>query len=210
MGAIVVVALGIVWVAGSYLLMARAPHFAWNGVFIVGPMLASMAWLGVRRHWPVLVAGASAALLGLVVLAASGGGVPLETLYLAQHVTVHLVLGVVFAQSLSGGGDSLITALARRVHDGALTPAMAAYSRRVTVAWVVYFLAMAGLSVALFVLAPLSTWAAFANLATPLTMFAMFGGEHVLRYRLHPEFERATLRQAVRAWQRRSSHKEAA
>ncbi len=209
MGAIVIVALGIAWVAGSYLLMAHAPHFAWNGVVIVGPMLASMVWLGAQRHWATLAVGAAAALLGLVALAASGGGVPLETLYLAQHVAVHVVLAVVFAQSLSGAGDSLVTAMARRVHGGVLTPAMASYSRRVTVAWVVYFLAMASLSVALFLLAPLSTWAAFANFATPLAMFAMFVGEHVLRYRLHPEFERVTLRQAVRAWQQRGSHESA-
>jgi len=64
---------------------------------------------------------------------------------------------------------------------------------------------MAALSVALFALAPFRAWAAFANLATPLAMVAMFVGEYVLRYRLHPEFERATLAQAVRAYADRSS-----
>jgi hypothetical protein len=28
----------------------------------------------------------------------------------------------------------------------------------------------------------------------------MFAGEYLLRYRLHPEFERATMRDAIRAW----------
>jgi hypothetical protein len=32
----------------------------------------------------------------------------------------------------------------------------------------------------------------------------MFLGEHALRYRLHPEFERATLAQAMRAYADRS------
>ena len=43
----------------------------------------------------------------------------------------------------------------------------------------------------------------FANLLTPLAMVLMFVGEYLLRYRLHPEFERATLAQAMRAYSRR-------
>jgi len=35
---------------------------------------------------------------------------------------------------------------------------------------------------------------------TPLAIVALFIGEYLLRYRLHPEFERATLAQAVRAY----------
>ena len=48
--------------------------------------------------------------------------------------------------------------------------------------------------------------APFANLLTPLAMLVMFVGEYLLRYRLHPEFERATLAQAVRAYADRGSH----
>ena len=39
-----------------------------------------------------------------------------------------------------------------------------------------------------------TTWAVFANLLTPLALVAMFVGEYLLRYRLHPEFERASAR----------------
>jgi uncharacterized membrane protein len=49
-------------------------------------------------------------------------------------------------------------------------------------------------------------WATFANLLTPVAILVMFVGEYVLRYRLHPEFERATLAQAVRAYADRGSH----
>jgi uncharacterized membrane protein len=92
-----------------------------------------------------------------------------------------------------------VSALARRVH-GSLTPAMVAYSRKVNVAWTLYFVAMALLSLVVFASAPFTTWATFANLVTPLAIVVMFVGEYVLRYRLHPEFERATLAQAVRAY----------
>ncbi len=61
---------------------------------------------------------------------------------------------------------------------------------------------MAALSLVLYAFAPFDAWATFANLVTPLAMLLMFVGEYLLRYRLHPEFERATLAQAVRAYRR--------
>jgi uncharacterized membrane protein len=64
---------------------------------------------------------------------------------------------------------------------------------------------MAALSVGLFVFAPFDAWAVFANLLTPLAMVLMFVGEFVLRYRLHPEFERATLADAMNAYSRRDT-----
>jgi hypothetical protein len=39
-----------------------------------------------------------------------------------------------------------------------------------------------------------------ANLLTPLLVGALFLGEYLLRYRLHPEFERTRLVDAVRAF----------
>jgi uncharacterized membrane protein len=87
-----------------------------------------------------------------------------------------------------------------------MTSGMAAYSRKVTVAWTGYFVVVATLSLILYAAAPFDVWAAFANLVTPLAILLMFIGEYLLRYRLHPEFERATLAQAVRAYADRGSH----
>jgi uncharacterized membrane protein len=202
---VLAVAVAAAWLGTSYLLMAHAPTFAWNGVVIVGPMLASLVVVGARKRWPLLAAPAALALLGLVWLAARGGGLSLEALYVAQHVTVHVALAGVFALSLGAGQESIITALARRVHGGHLTPAMAAYSRRVTIVWAAYFAAMAALSVGLFATLPFSAWAVFANLLTPAAIATLFIGEYVVRYRLHPEFERASLGDAMRAWKRRDT-----
>ena len=53
--------------------------------------------------------------------------------------------------------------------------------------------------------APFAAWALFANLLTPLAVVLMFVGEFLLRYRLHPEFERATLADAMTAYARRAT-----
>lgn len=195
---------GVAYVAATHWLMTRAPASDWNAVVVVGPMLATAAFVAWQRHLRTLAAAFAVACAGLLFQGWHGGGLDPQTLYVAQHVGVHLLLAFVFAATLKKGREPLITTLARRVH-GRLTDDMAAYARKVTVAWAIYFLAMAALSIALYLLAPFETWAVFANLATPLAMVALFVGEYLLRYQLHPEFERATLSQAMRAYSQRSA-----
>jgi len=52
----------------------------------------------------------------------------------------------------------------------------------------------------LFGFAPLAAWSLFANVLTPVSLVAMFAIEYLLRYRLHPEFDRVAFLDAVRAY----------
>ena len=76
-----------------------------------------------------------------------------------------------------------------------------AYTVQVTRLWAGYFFAMAAVSVGVFVMAPWSVWSLLANLLTPVAIALLFVGEYVVRYWLHPEFERVKLADAVRAFQ---------
>ena len=196
---------GAAYVAGCHWLMTSAPDSRWNAAIVIGPMLGLLALFAAKRGQRVVAVSASLGLAALLLQAWRGGGLAPTTLYLAQHVTIHAALAAMFALTLRPGQDPLVSALARRVHGGSMTPAMEAYSRKVTVAWSLYFVAMAGLSIGLFLFAPFDTWALFANLLTPLALVLMFVGEFVLRYRLHPEFERATLADAMNAYARRGA-----
>ncbi len=79
---------------------------------------------------------------------------------------------------------------------------MNAYTRRVTAVWTGYFLGMALLSLWVYANHSWDSWSLLANLITPLAIGGLFVGEFLLRYRLHPEFERSTLMSAVRAYSR--------
>jgi len=193
---------GAAYVAGCHWLMTSAPTSRWNALVVIGPMLGLLALFAARRGQRLVAAIASLVLVGLVLQAWRGGGLEPATLYLAQHVAVHGALAALFGLTLRPGQEALVTALARRVHGG-LTPGMAAYSRKVTIAWSAYFVLMATISIGLFLFAPFAAWALFANLLTPLAMVLMFVGEFLLRYRLHPEFERATLADQLNAYSRR-------
>ena len=202
---IALAAAAVAYVLVTHWLMTGAPASPWNAVIVVGPMLGAASVVAWQRRRRLLAALAALVAAGLVVQAWRGHDLPAGSLYVSQHVAIHLLLALVFGLTLLAGREPLVTALARRVH-GTMTPAMAAYSRKVTGAWTGYFVAMATLSLVLYGVAPFAVWAAFANLVTPLAILVMFVGEYLLRYRLHPEFERATLAQAVRAYADRGSH----
>ena len=196
-------AVSVAYLLGVHLLMTRSPHWPWTVVAVLAPLLLATL-LGALRasRWP-LGALAGALLVALCVVAASGVALAPQRLYLAQHAGVHLALALGFGCSLRAGHTPLITMLATRLHRelrSPFTPAMAAYTRRVTLAWTLYFVAMAAASVALFRLAHFDTWAVFANLLTPLAIGLMFSAEYLLRYRLHPEFERVSVADALRAY----------
>ena len=195
-------ALALAYVGVSYWLMTSAPDSPWNAVALLAPMLVLIGFFAWRARRRGAAALALAVLAGLAMNAVLGRSVAQRSLFLGQHVVIHLFLAALFGVTLRRGAQALISAVALRVH-GQLTPAMARYSRNVTWAWTLYFTAMAVLSIALFTWASFEAWALFANWLTPLAVAAMFGGEHWLRYRLHPEFERVTMLRAIQAYSQR-------
>ena len=186
------------YLALSQWLMTSAPDSPWNAAALLAPMLAAAAvgaWTAGQRARSLLAVAGIAALCLQALL----GVVPVPLLYLGQHVGINLGLACWFGSGLRDGHVALITRMAALVHHH-MPPAMVAYTRNVTRAWLVYFIAISAVSLLVFALAPFETWAWFANFATPLALAAMFGGERLLRYRLHPEFERSSVADTIRAY----------
>ena len=130
------------YVVASHWLMTAAPAFAVEprarrrtaaGAAAALRLAARAARTRPRRGaWPWSL---------LAWLAWRDGGLAAGLLHLAPHLAVYAVLATVFALTLRRGREPLVTALVRRVH-GHLTPGMAAYSRKVTVAWAICFAAI--------------------------------------------------------------------
>jgi len=187
----------------SHALMVWAGDQPWAVAALLAPLLLALGALALQqRHLPALLA-CLAALALLAWIGTSGQAHSIHRLYLLQHAGIHCALGCAFALTLRRGATPLITVLAAAA-GGTMTPELARYTRRVTVLWVGYFFAMAVLSLALYAWAPWWVWSLLANLVTPLAVVGLFVGEYALRYRLHPEFERMTMLQALRAYRRLS------
>jgi uncharacterized membrane protein len=195
--------LGLAAAAGYALascwMMLHAAGRPWAVAVILGPLLLGVTGIALRRrHLPTLLA-ALATLGVLAAVVAHGGVADVNRLYVLQHAGIHLALCWSFGTSMRPGAVPMITGFALRVH-GRITPAMGAYTRRLTAVWTAYFLAMTALSLVIYAACAWPAWSLFANVATPLSAVALFVGEHLVRYALHPEFERASLADALRAW----------
>lgn len=185
-------------------LMLNAANQPWAVAALFGPLLVAVAAMGWhRRQWATLAA-CLALLVLLAVIVWRGGVRDMQRMYVLQHGAIHLALAWSFALTLRAGATPLISLLAEGLHRKLgqdFTPAMQAYTRQLTGLWAAYFLGMVALSALIYLLAPWSWWSVFCNLLTPLAAGAFFVGEHLLRYRRHPEFGRVSLRAAFEAYQ---------
>lgn len=152
------------------------------------PLLAVSYW--VIRHgrkkllWMILVIAAGAALFAVEQQERLG----LAAAYGVPHAGVNLFLCWLFGRTLANGEEPLITGFARRVH-GTLPPHMEIYTRRITLAWCIFFAAQVLISVALFMTASLDAWSLFVNVLSLPLIVSMFGVEYlyrVMRYRDWP------------------------
>lgn len=189
---------GAAYAGLSHWLMLFHPHAPWAMAVLLGPLWLTALGLGGSRFggWGLVGATVIGALV-FVLLWQGGAGDP-NRLYVLQHVGINAVLGCWFGGTLRGGGLSLIGQFAQRVHT--LGPGMPEYTRQVTWVWTVYFALTAGISIPVYLWLPFSFWSLLANVLSPVMVVVLFVGEHLLRYRLHPEFERTRMIDAVRAF----------
>ena len=156
----------------------------------------ALAWRSARR---LLLLGA----LLLLCVALWLGWSTLEQhfglVYWLQNVAMQLVLLMTFGLTLLAGRQPLCTRFAEAVH-GPLTPQHEIYARQVTLAWTLFFAAMALISTLLFFLAPLTTWSVFSNFLTLPLVALMFIAEYAVRRRMLPDTRHAHILDAVRAF----------
>jgi len=185
------VAIGILLVAYTCL-----SHYCnIHGVYRLGAILAlapavALVFTVLRHTVPAVIIWLAAALGGLLLY----DNWPIleknfSVVYLLQECGMYGLLAAGFGRSLRPGGVALCTRLADKLH-GPLNAAEVLYSRRVTLAWTLFF-ALMGVTIAvLYVTAPRAVWSAFVNfLATPLIL-AMFAAEYAVRGRVLPHTER--------------------
>jgi len=112
--------------------------------------------------------------------------------YFIQHAGTYLMLASVFGVTLARGRQALCSRFAEAVH-GTLAPEVLRYTRQLTLAWTLFFIAISLLSGLLFLFARTETWSVFANfLSFPLVLL-MFGVEYLVRLRKLPDLEKHSI-----------------
>jgi uncharacterized membrane protein len=196
-----VVALGALLVAYTCL-----SHYCnTRGVYRLGAILAlapavALVFTVLRHTAPAFVVLLAAALGALLLY----DNWPIleknfSVVYLLQECGMYGLLAAGFGGSLRAGQVALCTRLADKLH-GPLSAAEILYTRRVTLAWTLFFALMGGAVAVLYVAAPRSVWSVFVNfLATPLIV-AMFAAEYAVRGRVLPHTERRGILATMRVF----------
>lgn len=190
----------LAWAVASYFNSASGQPSGWGLALALAPLGLALALGLLRMHRRWLAASLGLGLLGLLAWAWPWLTHRIATLYFLEHAGIYTLLAVFFARTLTGPGESLVTQMARRVHGGVLSEGQVRYTRRVTLAWSLFFLALVVVSAGLFVWAPLSVWSAFATLLGGPLIVLMFALEWLVRRWTLPEEVGTSLADTLRAW----------
>ena len=155
-----------------YALSAGASGFIW-AVVLAAPVFACALWLAASTRSRALWLSVPLVSVAVIYLLERSGGLGFVAAYGLPHAVAYLLLLWYFGRSLRSGREALITRLARKVR-GTLSPERERYTRRLTIAWCVFFAAQITLSAALLALAPLDTWSFFVNVLNAPLVAAMF------------------------------------
>jgi uncharacterized membrane protein len=137
---------------------------------------------GARPAWVVLYSGL--ALLGVWSLHAGN----VYALFVPS-VLINLALGASFAWTLRTGAQPLVEWFVRLEFSGNPPPArLAAYARRCTLTWAVYFAGFAVLSLLLAVFASLHTWSLVVNVLHYVFAISLLFLQYLYRSLVLPEF----------------------
>ena len=142
----------------------------WLWVVLLPPACIAYQWL---MHALIVDAETTSVRVTLALL----NGVP--------HAAINIVLIWVFGRTLSAKREALVTGFARRVH-GTLPTYIESYTRRVTVAWCMFFAAQIILSAILFTVGSLDTWSLFVNVLSFPLVILMFVAEYLYRIARFP------------------------
>lgn len=157
--------------------------------------LLTMAWQAQHRT-------AMLSAIVVVLVAAAIARHSLEShftwIYWTEHAGTQLVFCLLFARSLAPGREPLCSLIARLEH-GSLSPAILRYTRRITLAWMIFFGLMSATSTVLFFATPLAMWSAFVNFFTGPLICLMFVVEYAIRRMMFPDLEHVHIMAAIRA-----------
>ena len=196
---------GTGWLVILYPLLTRvAVHYRSAPITLLATLVLTLVLLG--RGLVARRPAAWLALLAVLVLLAVLASLHLALLSLyLPPVLLNLFLGWFFGRTLVRGSRPLIERMAWHLHDREpLSPEQLVYTRRTTVMWTVFFVAMAAINTALAVFAhpdgvlellgvtssimlPQRIWFWFANLFNFGLAAALMGGEFAYRWWRFPD-----------------------
>ena len=181
-----------------HLTTTRTDHGSLGAVLTIAPvglLALALAWRSSQRLLAI-----AAWVLAAALIAAQWQQLKAHFVwfYLLQQVGFYSLLGISFGQSLGRDRVPLCTRMALLVH-GTLPADALRYTRRLTMAWTLFFAAVTATLLLLFLAAPLTVWSLFANFGAVTLVILMFLVENRVRRRLLPAMAHVGVIATIRA-----------
>ena len=186
----------------TYLLLTALPgypaliHFSFA---FDRPLLVAGMWLAVAAIGLVVAVRRGNLPSSLLFGALLSAGVVLwwwgkavDFMYLPP-VLVNLALMALFGKTLLSGATPLVSRVAS-LWRGTLDTVVSRYTRRVTIAWTIFFALMALESIGLALFAPVHVWSLFTNFLNYVFVLLFFVIEYQLRFYCLPNHKHLTFR----------------
>jgi uncharacterized membrane protein len=148
-------------------------------VLLIAVCLLRLLVLRVRGDWTLVAKQTALISAGGVLLAAASLLLGKADAMLYYPVLVNATLCFLFSWSLVSP-PSAIERIAR-LREPDLPPAGVRYTRRVTIAWIFFFVANGSIALYTAMLTPLATWALYNGFIAYLLIGTMFGAEFLVR-----------------------------
>jgi uncharacterized membrane protein len=173
-----------------------------GAVLCLIPLALLLAW-AVRRSGHAVV-GVIAFAAAALLLWMNWGSLQehFPSVFYLEHAGMNLALAMLFGRTLRAGREPLVSRFAHLLHGVTLPPEVALYTRRVTLAWTTFFLALFTLSSTLYLGGFREAWSFLVNIASPLLIATMFAVEYAIRVRVLPHWHRTGLLGGIRAFSR--------
>jgi uncharacterized membrane protein len=165
----------------------------------VGVVIASIGGAGRHRGLAVLASACMLAVLAFGLLRSPALGLRLAAG--SSHALLYSALLVMFAATLLPGRTDVVTRLARRLNPN-FHAGMRSYTRRVTIAWCIFFAGQLVISALLLGFAPARWWLLFVNALNVPLVVAMFLGEYAIRRHIFPGAQSTNLATMIRGFRR--------
>jgi uncharacterized membrane protein len=199
----------IAYQTGVHVSLSNAQPDLLRTILLWLPLAVLAGWILARsKHKPLWLAALLAAGM-FVYLVEHEERLGLAAVSGIPHAAAYLFLLWYFGRTLARGREPLISRFARSVH-GALDPEMALFTRKVTIAWCLFFAVQLIASALLFGFAPLSAWSLFINLLNLPLVALMFVGQFAYRMIRYPDYPRVSLWQAIQVFIKDTSRSKSA
>ncbi|MHB1530727.1 COG4648 family protein [Acidithiobacillus sp.] len=116
-----------------------------------------------------------------------------------QRSGIFALLTAVFGLTLLPGHIPMVSRIAELIH-GSLSDRLLLYTRRVTMAWAIFFATMTGLPLIIFLFIPQQLWFLFTNIISAMLVALMFFAEYIVRCRAIPVGDRAGMIEGIHAY----------